>query len=225
MDPNKREYYESVFGREDALLSAVHKTAVEEGIEYMQLSRADAHILQYLTQISKVKKAVEIGGLYGYSALHIARGMEPEGKLFSLDIDPKRQNISQKLLRSSPEFSKIEWICGDAHHTLNSLNSKAPFDLVFIDADKAGYLDYLKWAEIHLKQGGIMVADNAFLFDTLYTPEPKLSLLRKRHGVSPQAEQTLKDFNKRITSSAYWKGAMIPTIDGMSVAVKVKEQA
>ncbi len=223
MDSNKKEYYENTFGQEDSILLKVRKTALSKGIEYMQLSRADAHILQYLTQISKVKRAVEIGGLYGYSALHIARGLEPEGWLFSLDMDQQRQNISQKLLQGTPEFSKIKWICGDAHQTLTSLNSEGPFDLVFIDADKAGYLDYLNWAEIHLKIGGIMVADNAFLFDTLYTPEPELSHLRKLHGVSLQAEQVLKDFNKRITSSAHWKGAMIPTTDGMSVAVKIKE--
>ena len=128
--------------------------------------------------------------------------------------------MSQDLLQDTPEFSKIKWISGDAHNTLNSLNSEGPFDLVFIDADKAGYLDYLNWAEKNLKIGGILVADNTFLFDTLYTSEPELSQLRELHNVSPQAEQVLKDFNKRITLSPYWKGAMIPTEDGMSIAVK-----
>ena len=223
MSNYKKEYYESTFGSEDSLLSKIRKTAEEQGIEYMQLSPADAHILQYLTQISRTKKAVEIGGLYGYSAVHIARGLQPEGLLFSLDMDQKRQSISQKLLENTPEFSKIKWVFGDAHQTLSSLNSEGPFDLVFIDADKAGYLDYLNWTEKHLKVGGIIVADNTFLFDTLYTPEPKLSELRKLHHVSPQAEQVLKDFNQKITSSSHWKGAMIPTEDGMSVAVKTAE--
>ena len=223
MDPNKKEYYENTFGQEDSILLKIRQTAHKEGLEYMQLSLADAHILQYLTQISKVSKAVEIGGLYGYSTLHIARGLGPEGKVFSLDMDNKRQLMSQELLQGTLEFSKIKWICGDAHQTLDSLNTKGPFDLVFIDADKAGYLDYLNWAEKNLKVGGIVIADNAFLFDTLYTPEPELSQLRKLHSVSPQAEQVLRDFNKRITSSPHWKGAMIPTEDGMSVAVKTNE--
>jgi len=223
MNSYKKEYYENTFGQEDPLLLKIRKTAETEGIEYMQLSRADAHILQYLTQISKAQKAVEIGGLYGYSTLHIARGLEPDGLLFSLDMDQKRQDLSQRILQVAPEFSKIKWVCGDAHQTLSSLSQEGPFDLVFIDADKVGYLDYLNWAEKHLKIGGIVVADNAFLFDTLYTPEPELSRLRKLHGVSPQSEQVLKDFNKRIASSSCWKGAMIPTEDGMSVAVKTAE--
>ena len=223
MNTNKKQYYENTFGQEDSLLLEIRKKAEQEGIEYMSLSSADAHILQCLTQISKSKKAVEVGGLYGCSAVHIARGLQPEGQVFSLDMDQKRQKISQDLLQGTPEFSKIKWISGDAHQTLNSLKSEGPFDLLFIDADKAGYLDYLNWAEKNLKMGGILVADNTFLFDTLYTPEPELSQLRKLHNVSPQAEQVLKDFNKRITSSSYWKGAMIPTEDGMSVAVKTKE--
>lgn len=223
MNINKKQYYESTFGREDSILLEIRKKAEQEGIEYMSLSPADAHILQCLTQISKAKKAVEVGGLYGCSAVHIARGLQPEGQVFSLDMDQKRQRISQDLLQDTPEFSKIKWIFGDAHQTLNSLKSEGPFDLLFIDADKAGYLDYLNWAEKNLKIGGILIADNTFLFDTLYTPEPELSQLRKLHNVSPQAEQVLKDFNKRITSSPYWKGAMIPTEDGMNVAVKIKE--
>ena len=70
-------------------------------------------------------------------------------------MDSKRQTLSQQLLKTEPEFSKIQWICGDAHQTLHTLSDKGPFDLCFIDADKAGYVDYLNWAETHLKAGRI----------------------------------------------------------------------
>ena len=137
-------------------------------------------------------------------------------------MDSKRQALSQKLLKAEPEFSKIQWICGDAHQTLHTLSDKGPFDLCFIDADKAGYVDYLNWAETHLKIGGLLVADNAFLFHTLYAKEPELSQLRKFHNVTSAGEKALKEFNTRITSSSCWKGAMIPTEDGLAVAVKIK---
>lgn len=216
----RNKYYESIFGKEDAVLQKIRRQAEIEGIEYMQLSRGDAHILQLLTRLSQAKKAVEIGGLYGYSTLHIARGLAPSGCVYSLDMDSKRQELSQKLLAKEPEFSKIKWICGDAHQTLKSLSAQGPFDLCFIDADKAGYADYLDWAEAHLKNGGLLAADNAFLFHTLYAKEPELSQLRKFHNVTPAGEQALKTFNQRITSSSCWKGAMIPTEDGLAAAVK-----
>ena len=70
----RQNYYENVFGKEDTALQKIRKQAELEGIEYMQLNRGDASVLQLLTQLAQVKKAVEIGGLYGYSTLHIARG-------------------------------------------------------------------------------------------------------------------------------------------------------
>ena len=219
----RQDYYQRVFGKEDPILEQIRHLAKQEGIEYMQLNPADARILQILTQISGVKKAVEIGGLYGYSTLHIARGLPKEGQVFSLDMDSNRQTQSKNVLKHSSEVTKIHWILGKAHQTLPSLTSQSPFDLVFIDADKSSYLDYLYWAEKNLKVGGLVIADNTFLFHTMYAKEPELSQLRKIHHVSEESEKTLKAFNKRITHSSHWKGAMIPTEDGLSVAIKTKE--
>jgi len=223
MKENKRRYYEDTFGKEDPLLHEIRKQASSQNIEQMQLSPADACLLQFLTRLSRAEKAIEIGGLFGYSTLHIARGLHSSGCVYSLDIDSQRQEISQKLIKDDPNFSKIKWIAGDAHKTLQTLTHLSPFDLIFIDAEKSGYGDYLKWSETHLKVGGLLVADNTFLFDTLFTEEPQLSQLRKEHGVSVQSEKVLKQFNERITSSKIWKSAMIPTIDGLSVAFKVEE--
>ena len=223
MKENKRKYYEQTFGQEDSLLEKIRHQASSQNIEHMQISPADASILQFLTRLSQAEKAVEIGGLFGYSTLHMARGLPPSGLIYSLDIDSKRQDISKKLIQKDPQFSKIKWICGDAHQTLQTLESKSPFDLIFIDAEKSGYLDYLKWSEVHLKIGGLLIADNTFLFDTLFEKEPHLSQLREEHGVSLTSKQVMQEFNEKITKSDVWKSAMIPTIDGLSVAIKVKE--
>ena len=221
----KKKYYEEIFGLEDPLLKKIREKALEDNLEFMQLSPADAHILQFLTLSTQTKKAVEIGGLYGYSTLHIARGLKKEGRVFSLDIDKNRQKLSQKLLEGEAEFSKIRWISGDAHKSLRSseLIKESPFDLIFIDADKAGYLDYLLWAETYLKIGGIVVIDNSFLFQTLYAKEPELSQLKKNHGVSEAGILALRKMTQKITSSRCWKSAMIPTEDGLCTAVKIKE--
>lgn len=213
----RAHYYESVFGREDTVLRKIRAQAQSQGIEHMQLSPADAHILQLLTRINQSQRVVEVGGLYGYSTLHIARGLKKDGHVFSLDTHSKRQEISKQLLQKEPEFSKITWIPGDAHQTLSSLTP--PFDMMFIDADKSGYMDYLLWAEKNLKRGGIVIADNSFLFHTLYAKEPELSKLRKKHGVSPSSEKILNEFNQRIIS--HWMGAMIPTLDGLTIGYKL----
>ena len=189
----------------------------------MQMARAEAPLLPFLAMASKAKKAVEIGGLFGYSALHIARGLSSGGRVYSLDLSQERQAIAKKILKKAPESSRITFIPGDAHQTLPSLSKKGPFDFIFIDADKAGYMDYLLWAEKNLKKGGLIAADNAFLFHTLYAQEPALSRFRKTHRVSKKAEAVLKAFNKRITSpQSPWRGVMIPTLDGLALALKVR---
>ena len=222
LNPSHRKslYYEQTFGKEDPVLRRIRRQAQSEKIEFMQLSPADARILGVLAASCQAKKAVEIGGLFGYSALHIARALPPGGVLFSLDMDLKRQNISKQLIKEEPELKKIKWIHGDAHQTLNALSAESPFDFVFIDADKGGYMDYFLWAEKHLKIGGVVVLDNTFLFDTLFSPEPELSKLRKLHGVSPSAEKTIKEINERLAGSPWWTSAMIPTKDGLSAGVK-----
>ena len=222
MNEQKNKYYNETFGKEDITLKSIRHQATKDGLEFMQLDPADAHILQFLTQLSKAQNAVEIGGLYGYSTLHIARGLGPEGKLFSLDVDKQRQQQSQKLLSKDPCVSKIKWIHGDAHETLKTLHDQAPFDLIFIDADKSGYWNYLGWAQENLKKGGLVVADNTFLFDTLFTDEPELTSMKKKHSVSLQSIKVLTDFNQQITSTPFWKGAMIPTENGMGVAIKIQ---
>ncbi len=220
MNESKRKYYDNTFGKEDPILKSIRHQAIQDNVEFMQLNPADAHILQFLTQLSKSRKAVEIGGLYGYSTLHIARGLHPEGKLFSLDIDIERQKKAQKLIDKDPCSSKIQWIHGNAHDTLNTLTG--PFELVFIDAEKSGYLQYLQWAEENLQKGGLLIADNTFLFDTLFTDEPALTPLKKQHAVSNQSIKVLKTFNQKISSTSLWKGAMIPTEDGIGVAIKLQ---
>ena len=223
MNKQKANYYELTFGIEDALLRKIRKKAQSSKVEYMQMSPADGRILQFLAQASKAKKAVEIGGLFGYSTLHIARGLQDKGKIFSIDIDLERQKTARELLKNQPEFSKIRWLNGEAEKVLSLLSKKAPFDFVFIDADKAGYMDYLLWAEKHLKTGGIMAADNTFLFDTLWEKEPRLTRLKKFHKVSKKSQEVIKKFNQRIMQAPCWSGAMIPTIDGLSAACKIKE--
>ena len=218
----KLKYYHTTFGIEDSVLKSIRQKATQDNVEFMQLDPADASILQFLTRLSQSRKAVEVGGLYGYSTLHIARGLQPEGKLFSLDIDLKRQEQARELISKDPCVSKIQWVHGDAHQTLATLEKHSPFDLVFIDADKAGYLQYLEWAEKNLRVGGLLVADNTFLFDTLFTDEPELTPLRKQHAVSKHSIEVLKTFNQKISSSDRWKGAMIPTENGIGASIKIQ---
>jgi len=208
----KTLYLDRVFGQEDELLKKINQAAQKEAVERMQISPHEGRLLQFLVQISKAKKVVEIGTLYAYSTLHIARVLPKGGQIFTLDVSVERHKKSQKILKNSAEAKKIKWLGGKALNSLKSLERLAPFDMVFIDADKEPYLNYLNWAEKHLKKGGLLVADNTFLFGSVYG-EPSRS---------PQSKtvKVMREFNKQLSGSLYWKGALIPTDEGLTVGIK-----
>ncbi len=204
-------YLNLVFpGKETAVLKKIRKTAEAHGVSYMQVSSYEGRMLQFLCRIAKVKKAIEIGTLYGYSSLMIAQALPKNGKLFTLDIDAKRQSVAQKLIKKDPHHKKIHFIAGNAIDSLNTLKTKAPFDMVFIDADKANYLKYLHWCNTYLKKEGLVVADNTFLFGALFG--------KKTKQTNSKALKVMKLFNKEIAS--HYTSTLIPTQEGLTVGMK-----
>ena len=206
-------YLKEVFGyKEDLVLKSIREHSEKENVAYMQISSYEGGILQFLCQALKVKKVVEIGTLYGYSSLMIARTLPEGGQLWTLDLSEKRQKKAQELMQADPAGAKVCFKAGPALESLKSLEDQAPFDMVFIDADKGGYRDYLHWSYKNLKPGGLVVADNTFLFGAVYG-EPK----------EQQPEKTvevMRAFNKELASSGLYVSTLIPTAEGLTVGIK-----
>ena len=210
---NKSLYLKKVFSKEDPILKKIRQKALAENVERMQISAYEGGILQFLCQALKVKKAIEIGTLFGYSSLMIARALPKNGRLFSLDIDAKRQQVAKALVAKDPAGKKISFIPGLALDSLKKLEPKAPFDMVFIDADKAAYLDYLNWSYKNLKPRGLLVADNTFLFGAVYGES-------KRNLESLKAKPKMQAFNRELAMSGHYISTLIPTEEGLTVAIK-----
>ena len=92
----KSLYLKEIFSKEDNTLKKIRECSEKENVGYMQISAYEGGILQFLCHALRVKKAVEIGTLYGYSSLMIARALPEDGQLFTLDISKKRQEEAQK---------------------------------------------------------------------------------------------------------------------------------
>ena len=208
----KNLYLGQTFGCEDRFLQSLRHAARAEGVERMQVSSYEARILQFLVRLSKAKKVVEIGTLYAYSAMHIAQALPEDGQVWTLDHSADRHKISQDILKESKEAKKIQWICGPALESLKSIESFGPFDVVFIDADKEPYLQYLYWAEKNLKPGGLLIADNSFLFGAVYGESDR--------SFKTKTVKIMKEFNQRLANTSYWQGALIPTEEGLTVSIK-----
>ena len=208
----KSRYLQEVFAKEDPVLKGIRAYSEKENLAYMQISAYEGGILQFLCRALKVKKVVEIGTLYGYSSLMIARALPEEGKIWTLDLSEQRQKKAKELIQADPDGKKLVFKAGPALESLKSLEKEGPFDMLFIDADKAGYLNYLHWGYKNLKIGGLIAADNTFLFGAVYG-EPK-------ENQAPEAVEVLRGFNKELADSGRYISTLIPTAEGLTVGIK-----
>lgn len=116
-------------------------------------------LLRILTEAVNAKNVVEIGTSNGYSALWICLGLQATGgKLITHEIDPEIASLAKANFRRAGVEHMVTVVLGDAHETVTRL--KEPIDLLFIDADKPGYLDYLNKLLPLVRPGGIILADN-----------------------------------------------------------------
>lgn len=121
-----------------------------------------AEVLKRIIRKHKLKNALEIGTLVGYSSIIIANELPEDGKLTCLEINEKFAKIAEENIKSVKLDKKIKIIIGDAKKSLPKIHQK--FDLVFIDAVKEEYLTYLKLVEKNLKKGSVIIADNVKIF-------------------------------------------------------------
>ncbi len=115
-------------------------------------------LLTLLTKIHRPRRVLEIGAFVGYSALCFAEALPPKGRVITLDCDPTVRSVAQRYFDQVPYGKKITLMIGRAKKLIGRL--QGPFDLVYIDADKASYSSYYDAVFDKIPSGGLIVADN-----------------------------------------------------------------
>jgi predicted O-methyltransferase YrrM len=155
-------YFSEKLVASDEALDGAQRAAKEAGLPPISVSAAQGKLLQVLVQLHNAKKVLEIGTLGGYSAIWMARALPEDGRLISLEIDPKHAEVAEASLARAGVGDKVEIRIGAAIDTLPKLAEEGvgPFDLVFIDADKASNADYFSWAVKLSRKGTMIIVDN-----------------------------------------------------------------
>jgi len=148
------------FAAEDEGLHNALTAAHEQGLPEIQISPIQGKMLQVLAAACNAHKILEIGSLGGYSGIWLARALPAKGRLITLEINPKHAAAVRSAFASARVDDRAEVRVGRALDLLPGLQNEAPFDLIFIDADKDNYPDYLDWALRLSRSGSIIVADN-----------------------------------------------------------------
>ncbi|MGD0557449.1 MAG: O-methyltransferase [Streptosporangiaceae bacterium] len=188
-----------------SLLAETHQAVGERSL--MVVPPEQGQLLTMLTQMLGARLAVEVGTFTGYSAICIARGLAPGGKLITCDINPELAAIASRYFAAAGLDDQIELRLGDAAETLR--NVPGQIDFAFIDADKPGYVDYYELLVPRMRPGGIICADNVLWFGQvteLYVDDEHVAGIR--------------DFNDHVRNDPRVDRVMVPIGDGITLLRK-----
>jgi predicted O-methyltransferase YrrM len=152
---------ETLVPGDSALENAVQKSN-EAGLPQIQVSPSQGKLLHLLARTIGARRILEIGTLGGYSTIWLARALPPDGKLITLEFSPKHAEVAKANIAAADLVEKVELRLGPALETLPKLAAErqAPFDFIFIDADKKSMPEYFDWALRLSRKGSLIFADN-----------------------------------------------------------------
>lgn len=204
-------YIEHLFGTSDEVLEATLRDSRRGGLPEINVSPNQGRLLRLLVEIAGARRILEIGALGGYSAIHLARGLPEDGELISLELDEHHADVARNNVERAGLSDIVEVRVGDAHRLLTNLieNGEDPFDLVFIDADKEGYPDYLEASLRLVRPGSLILGDNTIRNGTVLDPQEETA-------------RATREFNRLVAEDPRLHGIVLPLIreriDGMTIA-------
>lgn len=205
-DINK--YSEDHTSQESDLLRRINReTYAEVLMPRMVSGHLQGRFLSMVSHMIKPQNILEIGTYTGYSAICLAEGMQPNGKLVTIDVNEELEKRVRGYFREGGLENKIDYLLGDAATIIPALNSS--FDLVFIDADKENYAKYYELVFDKVPMGGYILADNV-----LWSGK----VVREKIDKDTRA---IKSFNEKIQSDSRVENMLLPLRDGISLVRKV----
>jgi caffeoyl-CoA O-methyltransferase len=201
--PEIEEYVETLTtAPPEHLATLAEETRATQSSPQMLSGTVEGRLLQTLVWISRPKLVLEIGTYSGSAAQFMAYGLPEGGRLITCELDPERAEFAQGHIDAGPVADRIDVRVGPALETISALDG--PFDLVFIDADKGGYVDYYEAALPKLSERGLIVADNTLFSGEVLDPPEEGSasaIVRFNEHVAadPRTEQVILSVRDGVT--------------------------
>lgn len=155
-------YLEQAVVRQDDVFDRVRRRADEAGMPRIEVSAAHGRMLALLAEISGARRVLEVGTLAGFSTIWMARAVGEQGQVITCEYEPRHAEVAQANLEDAGVADRVQIRLGAAEESLTQLIAEEPepFDLVFLDADKAGNARYLQLALQMARPGTVIVGDN-----------------------------------------------------------------
>ena len=206
-----RDYTRDVFGRQDIHLARLMDDAVKAGLPDIAVSSDVGHLLQLLVSMTGGKRVVELGTLGGYSTIWLARGLQPGGKVITVELKQSHADFANAQFAKAGVADKVELRLGaalDVMPTLAQELGNESVDAFFFDAIKSEYAAYWQIAKPMLKNGGLLIADNVlganWWIDQVGHPD----------------RDAVDKFNRAVAADPDLDVAVVPLREGVLVARK-----
>lgn len=204
-----QDYTEAHTSPENPLLQKINReTNANFLYPRMMSGHLQGRLLAMFSQMIKPKYILEIGTYTGYSALSLAEGLQPNGRLITIDINEELENKISSFFEESQYAASIDFLIGDAQVVIPKLEYL--FDLVFIDADKDNYLNYYKLVLDKMAKGGYIIADNVLWYGKVIDPPAKVD----------SETEALREFNDFVQNDSRVENVMLPVRDGLMIMRK-----
>lgn len=190
--------------------SLIEATAALGPVAGMQIAPEQGALMTLLTRLVDARFAVEVGTFTGYSALCIARGLAPGGKLLCLDVSDEWTSIGRQHWADAGLEDRIELRLGPAGPALADLPDDPPIDLAFIDADKGGYRTYYDEIVGRLRPGGLVLLDNVLWGGAVVDP-----------ANTDSDTEAIRAVNDHVAADPRVETVMLPIADGLTIARKL----
>ena len=200
-------YVSELFADEDDVLQFVRRETEAKGLPLINLEPNEARLLQLIVRLCGAERVVEVGTLAGYSGIWIARALPDDGRLITIEVSSVHAEVARAHFERAGLADKVTVMQGAGVQVLPKLAPDGPFDLIFIDADKGNYHNYLAWAADNLRVGGVVVADNAFWGGNIFDPKT-------------EDDRAMVAFNRVLAEHPQFDSTIIEVGDGLALGVK-----
>jgi predicted O-methyltransferase YrrM len=208
--PPVQAYLDALRPARDPLLEEMEQLAARDRVPIVEWETG--RLLATLVGALQPRLVVEVGTAIGYSTLHMARALGPEGRIVTLERDPARIEHARGFFARDPAGPRIELVEGDALESLQRLDG--PFDLVFIDATKSEMPRYLELLDGRVAPRGVLVIDNLLMRGQVADGVPSTGQF------APEGVQAARTLSRELMSSPDWTFSVLPVGDGVGLGVR-----
>jgi len=208
LEKDLKDYVEAHSSAESDLLHKINRETHLEVLKPRMLSgHLQGRVLAMISHMIQPRHILEIGTYTGYSALCLAEGLVPDGKLITIDINDELEPRVRAYFNESPYGEKIEMKIGDAREIIPNLTH--PWDMVFIDADKQSYANYFDLTIDQVRTGGFILVDNVLWSGKVFD-----------QNKTDKATVSVRAFNEKVHQDPRVENVLFPIRDGLMVLLK-----